>query len=170
MDIRGADMVSNIDFIVARPGQTESECKVKEAAWVQSQAYFEALRYYPSPSEVRRNGETPATWSGNTHGPNSKVESLECHVRTRLGLGPAPEWSEDQLQHHHSPNVTRGLRNALALKRAMPKPEQAIALRRRQPEKSSDLLLTEAARGMSTQLTKGAKLADPLDKDRSRMW
>ena len=104
-DIRGADMVSNIDFISAKPGSTENECKVKEASWVPSQAWFESLRYYPSRDEAIMNDESYNTYSGNTHGAR-KPAHIEMNVRTRLGLAPAdPEWTPAQLPHVWSPDA-----------------------------------------------------------------
>ena len=97
-DIRGADMVSNIDFVVGKAGSIGNTCTVKEASWVPSQAWFESLRYYPSSDEALVNDDTPGTFSGNTHG-LVIPEHLETDVRTRLGIGTAdPHWTDSQLQ------------------------------------------------------------------------
>ena len=90
-------MVSNIDFIAGRPGSRENDCKVKEASWVSSQAWFEGLRYYPSDDEASEGGDSQ-TFSGNTHG-EVTGRHLETNVRTRLGMGRADaDWRDDQLQ------------------------------------------------------------------------
>ena len=49
-------MVSNIEFVAAVPGATEIQCTVKEASWVPSQAWFEQLRYYPTPDAQEKHG------------------------------------------------------------------------------------------------------------------
>ena len=119
-DIRQADMVSNIDWVARRiPTDTESECKVKEASWVPSQAWFESLRYYPSGKDAIRDGDSELTFSGNTHSTKSRPLHLETDVRTRLGLASAdPEWTDEQLPFTWAPNVGQNLgrRNRRRLK------------------------------------------------------
>ncbi|KOO33369.1 hypothetical protein Ctob_005056 [Chrysochromulina tobinii] len=78
--IRDRDMVSEIDFIVAKPGSTENVCKVKEAGWVPSQAWFEQLRYYPTKNEELKYGESEVAFSGNTHGPDQFVVHIEQNL------------------------------------------------------------------------------------------
>ena len=102
-------MVSNIDFISAKKGARQSESNIKEASWVPSQAWFESLRYYPSPDEALINDESIHTYSGNTHATANSV-SIETNVRTRLGIAPAdPDWTPSQLQKVWAPNFGQHL-------------------------------------------------------------
>jgi hypothetical protein len=108
-DIREADMVSNIDFIVAKPGATRNVNNTKEASWVPSQAWFESLRYYPTAEEAMRHDESSHTYSGLTHASERSMH-LETNVRTRLGLAPAdPDWTPSQLPLVWAPNVGQRL-------------------------------------------------------------
>lgn len=108
--IRDRDMVSEIDFIVAKPGSTENVCKVKEAGWVPAQAWFEQLRYYPTKHEELKYGESEVAFSGNTHGPDQFVVHIEQNVRTRLGIGTAdPDWRPDQLHRRWATNLPKHL-------------------------------------------------------------
>lgn len=102
-------MISNIDFISSKPGDKQNVCNTKEASWVPSQAWFESLRYYPTPEEAERYEESSQTYSGLTHASQSSMH-LETNVRTRLGLAPAdPDWTPSQLPLVWAPNVGQRL-------------------------------------------------------------
>ena len=105
-DIRGTDMITNIDWVMAKPEDVVNGCTCKEASWVPSQAWFESLRYYPSGKEAVTYGDSDVTFSGNTHGPHNQPQHLETDVRTRLGLAVAdPDWTDEQLPFYWAPNV-----------------------------------------------------------------
>lgn len=111
LQIRERDMVANIDWIVAKPGQKENDCRIKEAGWVPAQAFFESLRYYPTEKDEQNFGESVVAFSGNTHG-EERVVSIEQNVRTRLGITAAdPAWRPDQLQRRWASNISSHLVN-----------------------------------------------------------
>ena len=92
----------------------DNDCKVKEASWISSQAWFESLRYYPTQEEAGKNDDCVKTFSGLTHGPDVPSEHLETDVRTRLGLAaPDPDWTPLQQPKVWAPDL---MTSSLAMK------------------------------------------------------
>ena len=124
--VREADMMTMIDYVSqsGRPnlfiskrndsplGGYIGEVSTRETShsgWIPSQAWTEALRYYPGRAEARANGDSQLCFSGKTHTVTRvPSEHLESDVRTRLGLAKAdPEWRPEQLHHTWAPNMVR---------------------------------------------------------------
>ena len=58
-----------------------------QSGFIPSQAWTEALRYYPGRLEAAANGDSPLCFSGKTHTVRRvPSEELEFDVRSRLGL------------------------------------------------------------------------------------
>ena len=104
-DLRGADMLTNINYFAAG-GAQDNDRKMKEAGWINSQAWFESLRYYPRGAEAAKNDDCEITFSGNTHGAHVPAEHLENDVRNRIGIASAdPAWSAYQLPETWAPEL-----------------------------------------------------------------
>ena len=167
-DIRECDMISNIDWVTAKPGAFQNDCTVKESGWVPSQAWFESLRYYPTEEAALLNGENVATFSGNTHTPDQDVDHLETSVRARLGIANAEtEWKHGQIPNQWAPALPRKVPHYPATScSTQPARKQERAGRSRSDIKLAASTATGAARGMSmspqglnrTQATKRGKV------------
>ena len=96
----------------------DNDRKMKEASWISSQAWFESLRYYPKGEEAVANGDSEATFSGNTHGAKLPAEHLENDVRNRVGIAAAdPDWTPAQLLEPWAPEMETRLKNLTISKR-----------------------------------------------------
>ena len=90
----------------------DNDRKMKEASWISSQAWFEALRYYPKGEEAIENQDCEATFSGNTHGASVPTEHIQTDVRNRVGIAAAdPDWMPSQLPEPWAPEMEARLRS-----------------------------------------------------------
>ena len=140
-DVRKADMHASINYFattrVAGSGSAttdgsymapDNDQKMKEASFVNSQAWFESLRHYPKGANAI---DSEAAYSGWTHGGDVPTEHLETDVRTRLGIAAAdPDWQPWQLQEAwapEKPDYARRVRDLRARLRGVPVDDPSIA-------------------------------------------
>lgn len=128
-DVRKADLHASINYYAttrvpdkfASTGDPvyeapDNDRNMKEASFLQSQAWFESLRHYPKGKNAI---DSEAAYSGLTHGANVPSEHLETDVRQRLGIAVAdPVWLPTQLQEAWVPEQDRKLAKKLAAQRA----------------------------------------------------
>ena len=128
-DLRKIDLHNSINYYAtARISNTfastgdpayeapDNDHKMKNAGFVNSQAWFESLRHYPKGHDAI---DSEAAYSGLTHGPDVPTEHLETDVRTRLGIAAAdPAWMPKQLQEAWAPETDKRLARKLAKQRA----------------------------------------------------